>query len=261
METVARSHSKHPLTTPTTSLQVTSVSAKTITCLLTGFDAFGTNKVNPTELVVASFPDSLITKPSGPSSRVKEIHIEKLILPTAGIKGWKALKSALDDTVKRSHYPIYIVMTGLAQKREWLNLERFAINIKDYGLPDNSGHQPLDKPINKNAPDLLRTNIDLAALNSAIKKAGYPSVISNHAGTFICNELYFQALNYALSQPKIKSVIFVHLPSEKQFAQSAAKSKKRAIADAAQKAKTSKKQIALLSQAVAEIIETACKLI
>ena len=237
------------------------MSSKATTCLLTGFDAFGKNMVNPTELIVEAFPDLLITKPSGSLRRVKEIHIEKRILPTAGTKGWKALQAALDHVVENSPGPIYVVMTGLANKREWLNLERFAINIKDYGMPDNSGHQPLDKPINKNAPDLLRTNIDLAALNSAINKTGYPSVISNHAGTFICNELYFQALNYALSQPKIKSVIFVHVPTEKQFAQSAAKSKKKTIANAASKATTRTKQIALLRQAVAEIVETACKLI
>lgn len=235
--------------------------AKAITCLLTGFDAFGKNMVNPTELLVEAFPDLLITKPSGTSKRVKEIHIEKRILPTAGIKGWKALKAALDHAVKNSPGPLFVVMTGLANKREWLNLERFAINIKDYGLPDNSGHQPLDKPINKNAPELLRTKIDLAALNSAINKSGYPAVISNHAGTFICNELYFQALNYALSQPKIKSVLFVHVPTAKQFAQSAAKSKKKSIANAALKATTSSKQTALLGEAVAEIVETACKLI
>jgi hypothetical protein len=64
-----------------------------------------------------------------------------------------------------------------------------------------------------------------------------------------------------LNQPKIKSVIFVHVPTEKQFAQSAAKSKKKSIASAAQKANTSKKQIALLGQAMAEIVATACKLI
>lgn len=234
---------------------------KAITCLLTGFDAFGANKVNPTELIVKAFPDLLTTKPSGSLRHAKEIHIEKLILPSAGVRGWKALRAALDHTVKNSPGPLCVVMTGLAQKRERLNLERFAINIKDYGIADNSGHQPLDKPINKTAPDLLRTTINLATLNSAINKTGYPSVISNHAGTFICNELYFQALNYALNQPKIKSVIFVHVPTEKQFAHSAAKSKKKSIASAAQKANTSKKQIALLGQAMAEIVATACKLI
>lgn len=237
------------------------MSANAITCLLTGFDAFGKNIVNPTEVIVEAFPDLLTPKPSGSLKRVKEIHIEKRILPTAGAKGWKALKKALDHAVKNSQGPIIVVMTGLANKREWLNLERFAINIKDYGMPDNSGQQPLDKPINKNAPDLLRTKVDLAALNSAINNAGYPAVISNHAGTFICNELYFQALNYALNQPKIKCVIFVHVPTAKQFAQSTAKSKKKSIANAAREATTSAKQIALLGQAVAEILETACKLI
>ena len=102
------------------------MSAKAITCLLTGFDAFGKNMVNPTELLVEAFPDLLITKPSGTSKRVKEIHIEKRILPTAGIKCWKALKAALDHTVKNSPGPLFVVMTGLANKREWLNLERFA---------------------------------------------------------------------------------------------------------------------------------------
>jgi pyroglutamyl-peptidase len=237
------------------------LSAKPITCLLTGFDAFGANKVNPTELIVEAFPDLLVTKPSGLLGRVKEIHIEKLILPTAGVRGWKALKKALDHAVLTSPGPLYVVMTGLANKREYISLERFAMNIKDYGLADNSGHQPLDKPINQTAPDLLRTNIDLAALNLAINESGYPAHISNHAGTFICNELYFQALNYALNQPKIKSVLFVHVPSEKRFARSAAKSNKKAIATAALKAKTRPKQIELMSQAIAAIVETACKLI
>ncbi|CAN5514777.1 pyroglutamyl-peptidase I [soil metagenome] len=237
------------------------MSAKAITCLLTGFDAFGKNKVNPTEIIVEAFPDLVKTKPSGPLRRAKEIHIEKRILPTAGIKGWKALKAALDHVVENSSGPIYVVMTGLANKRNWISLERFAINIKDYGLADNSGHQPLDKPISKNAPDLLRTKVDLAALNKAVTDLGYPSNISNHAGTFICNELYFQALHYATQQPKIKSIVFVHVPNEKDFALAAAKSKKKAISRAALAATTSKKQIQFLGQAIAEIVETACKLI
>jgi pyroglutamyl-peptidase len=234
---------------------------KAITLLLTGFDAFAGEKYNPSQLVVESFPDILKSKPREQSLGVKEIYVHKLVLPTAGPKGWKVLKKALDDTVAQAEGPVIVLMLGLAAMRENMSLERFAMNYRDYRAADNSGERRLDETIDPRAPQLLRTNLDLPHLKYMTVKAGFPCDISNHAGTFVCNELYFRALNYKRGANEIRSVLFMHLPREKVFAKTAKKVKtEHTPKDVAEKLKGvtkagKKKQVALLCDAVIEVVE------
>ncbi|MBU6454164.1 MAG: pyroglutamyl-peptidase I [Cyanobacteria bacterium REEB67] len=234
--------------------------AKPVTVLLTGFDAFAGEKHNPSQVLVESFPDILKGKARGPSRSAKEIHIRKQVLPTAGAKGWKILKKAMDEAVKQAEGPVLIVMLGLAANREQLSLERFAMNFRDYRLPDNNKELRQEETIEPKAPQLLRSHLNLPQLQEVLLKAGYPSEVSNHAGTFICNELYFRALNYKRDVHAIESVLFVHLPPEKTFARTAKrarhKSTPKGVAEALKGlAKAGReKQIEFMSDAIVETI-------
>ncbi len=235
---------------------------KAVTLLLTGFDAFAGDKYNPSQLVVESFPDILKSKPRGTSRAAKEIYVCKQVLPSSGAKGWKLLKKAIEDTVELADGPVVVVMLGLAAMRDNISLERFAMNYRDYRISDNSGDRRLDETIDAKAPQLLRTNLDLPYLKYLTDKAGFPCEISNHAGTFVCNELYYRALNYRRETGQIHSVLFMHLPREKEFAKTAKKIKtEHTPKDLAQRLKgiTSagkSKQIELLSDAVTEVVES-----
>jgi pyroglutamyl-peptidase len=236
---------------------------KPITLLLTGFDAFAGDQYNPSQLVVESFPDILKSKARGPHSKdsAKEIHIRKQVLPTSGAKGWKILKKALDATLQQAEGPVIVLMLGLAAVRQTISLERFAMNFRDYRAPDNNGERRLEETIEAKAPQLLRTNLDLPHLQQLTSAAGFPCDISNHAGTFICNELYFRALNYRREFSEIGTVLFMHLPPEKVFAKTAKKAKTKSTSKAL--AETLKgiikagksRQIALLSDAIVEVAE------
>ncbi|MBS2007155.1 MAG: pyroglutamyl-peptidase I [Cyanobacteria bacterium SZAS TMP-1] len=232
-----------------------------ITVLLTGFDAFAGNKHNPSQLVVESFPDILKSKARGQSKHAKEIHILKQVLPTAGVKGWKVLKKAIDSTLDLAEGPVIVIMLGLAAVRETISLERLALNFRDYRVADNNGEQRLEETIESKAPQLLRTNLDLRHLQEIVSAAGYPCDVSNHAGTFVCNELYFRALNYKRELGDIETILFMHLPLEKVFAKTAKKAKTKdtpkSVSDILKSlAKDGKKrQIEFMQQAVIEVIE------
>jgi pyroglutamyl-peptidase len=236
-------------------------SLKPVTLLLAGFDAFAGDKYNPSQLVVEAFPDILVSKPRGQSRVVKEIHIRKEILPTAGVKGWKQLKKALDEAVAGAEGQVIVLMLGLAAIRQNISLERFAMNFRDYRIADNSGERRLDETIEAKGAQLLRTNLDLPYLRYLTNTVGFPCEISNHAGTFVCNELYFRALNYANTHTKVSSVLFMHLPREKEFAKTAKNAKNDGTPkELAQRLKGiskagKSKQIALLGDAVLEVAE------
>lgn len=232
------------------------MASNSINCLLTGFDAFGEHQTNCTQALVEAFPDILKTKPVAGSAPSQEVHITKLLLPTAGKRGWNKLRKALD--VLSQTGPALIIMNGLAASRTTLSLERFAMNLKDYRIADNDGQQPQDCPIDKKAADLLRTRLDLPAIKAGLTRAGFPCEISNHAGTYICNELYFRAQQYQEGHKSIKAVLFVHWPEPKDFIKGAAASKKKKLAKQATLAVRKKgAQLKIMEQALVEIVERA----
>ncbi|MBL0184590.1 MAG: hypothetical protein IPP97_02525 [Candidatus Obscuribacter sp.] len=233
-------------------------------CIITGFDAFGLSKANPSELVVETFPDILKTTPDEDHKKPLELVVDKVYLETQGHKAWKTLKQKLDQTRKeldqaKSDAAIVLIMLGLAQNAVGLQLERFAINLRDYRIKDNSGEQIEDKPIADKGPDLLRTIHDLRPIRDNVREAGYPCLISNHAGTFICNELYYHALTYQQKHDRIAACLFVHLPHGKDFARLGKEAKSKSIQKKFAAATKKSAQIALLRDGVAEVIESVTK--
>jgi pyroglutamyl-peptidase len=173
---------------------------KQIKCVVTGFDAFGEHDSNPSELAVRRLPGILNV-----DTHCKVV-IVKGTLPTCCQGGWEALK----ELVEKAGDARIILMTGVAGTRNAICLERFALNIRDYRIADNQGHQWKDEAIVRGGAEALRSDLPLRSFADQLNAAGFVVDVSNHAGSFICNEVYYRAL--AQFAQEGRQVVFVHFP-------------------------------------------------
>lgn len=98
-------------------------------------------------------------------------------------------------------------------------MERFALNIRDYRIADNQGHQPADEPVIAGGPDARKTSVRLSALLAKLQLHGYLIEISNFAGAFVCNDVYYRCLAYQENHAHLLGALFVHLPPPAEYAQ------------------------------------------
>jgi pyroglutamyl-peptidase len=192
----------------------------TKTCLITGFDSFGRNRFNPSEALVRMLPETTKSK-SG------ELMLSGTVLPTCCDGAWTKLRPILSKSP-----PDVLILTGLAQNRHRISLERFALNIRDYRIPDNEGHTYDGELIVRGGPDALKTDVSLESLKAAVIKKGLPCEISNHAGSYVCNETYYRALKHRLKHSHML-VLFVHVPLPSWYGKTLAKESKKAPKDVA----------------------------
>ena len=108
--------------------------------------------------------------------------------------------------------PHAIVCVGEAGGRSALTPERFAVNRMDARIPDNSGSRPRGKAILPGGPSKLATLLPVEAMAEAIRQAGYPAELSDSAGTFVCNDLFYRLLAHRFT-PDIPRG-FLHVPAE-----------------------------------------------
>lgn len=163
--------------------------------LLTAFDPFGGGTINP-----ALEAAKLVGMVAG-------VDIIKLEVPTVFGTSVDTVISAIEK-----HLPDAVLCVGQAGGRTGLTPERVAINIDDARIPDNEGHQPVDRPIAAEGPAAYFSTLPVKAMTAAIRQAGLPSDLSNTAGTFVCNHLMYGVLHHlAKHHPAIRSG-FLHVP-------------------------------------------------
>lgn len=164
--------------------------------LVTGFDPFGSDKINPAIEAVKKLPDT-----------IKGAKIIKLEIPTVFNKSAQVVHQAI---VKEQ--PDYVLNVGQAGGRSALTPERVAININDGRIPDNDGYQPLDEPIQPDGDTAYFTQLPIKAMAKAIRAAGLPAIVSNTAGTYVCNHIFYQVQYMRTKEfPKLKAG-FIHIP-------------------------------------------------
>lgn len=164
--------------------------------LLTAFDPFGGDKINPALEAV-----KLV------ENRIADIEVLKLEIPTVFRKSIDKLKLAIDK-----EKPDYVICVGQAGGRFDISIERVAINIDDARIKDNEGNQPIDVKIFEDGENSYFANLPIKAMVNEIKEAGLPASISNTAGTFVCNHLMYGLLYYINKEyPNIKGG-FIHVP-------------------------------------------------
>lgn len=164
--------------------------------LVSGFDPFGGEKINPAIESVKLLPDS-----------IKGNEIIKIEIPTVIGKSVDKLKAKIEE-VK----PDVVISVGQAGGREDITVERVAINVDDCRIKDNEGNQPIDEKIAEDGPDAYLLTLPIKAMVENIKSANIPASVSNTAGTFICNHVaYGMAHVRATEYPNMRTG-FIHIP-------------------------------------------------
>ena len=166
------------------------------TLLLTGFDSFDGAKSNPS-WDAASALDGCI---------IGGHRIAARRLPTEFEASLRALRAAIRETG-----PSLVVCTGLAGGRKELSLERVAINVDDARIPDNTGAQPIDAKIIGNGPAAYFTTLPVKAMLAALQARGIPAQVSQTAGTFVCNHVFYGLMHALRRQPGVRGG-FIHVP-------------------------------------------------
>ncbi len=116
-----------------------------------------------------------------------------------------------------------MIAVGLAGGRSAIGVERVAVNLVDARIPDNDGAQPIDEPSLEGAPDARFATIPVKAVVRAIADAGIPAELSHSAGTFVCNHVFFHALDAASLRPGTRAG-FIHVPWDAEHAPAGAPS-------------------------------------
>ena len=164
--------------------------------LVTGFDPFGGEKINPALEAVKSLP-----------SEIHGAEIHWVEIPTVFYKAADVLETAIIR-----YQPDAVLCIGQAGGRASLTPERVAINQDDARIPDNQGNQPIDTPIRLDGQAAYFSTLPIKAMVQAIKEEGLPAIVSNTAGTFVCNHLMYQALYLADKKFSHMRAGFMHIP-------------------------------------------------
>jgi pyroglutamyl-peptidase len=135
-------------------------------------------------------------------------HIHTLILPTVFKSVDDIITSKIDDL-----NPDIILLLGEARLSTNIRLERIAINIDDARIPDNQNYQPIDLPIINHGPAAYLSTLPLRTIHSHLSSQNIPIVISNSAGTFLCNHLMYIVLHHLATKKASNTIAgFIHFP-------------------------------------------------
>ena len=164
--------------------------------LLTAFEPFGGDTVNPAQEAVALIP-----------AEVAGAQIVKVDVPVVFGKSIETVRQAM-----ARENPDAVLCIGQAGGRIGMTPERVAINVDDGRIPDNEGNQPVDQPVFADGAPAYFATLPVKAMVTAIREAGIPASLSNTAGTYVCNHLMYGVLYHiAKSFPSMKGG-FMHVP-------------------------------------------------
>ena len=165
--------------------------------LLTGFEPFNGETINPsleTARVIAKvdFPDAEID--------ILELPVDRF--------------QAIEITINRirNAKPDVVIMLGEGSRRFRINPERVAINVDDFRIPDNSGNQPKGEPSVEGAPAAYFSTLPIYEIVERLQKAKIPAAISNTAGTYLCNRIFYSVMHFLAVEKLNTKAGFIHLP-------------------------------------------------
>lgn len=165
--------------------------------LLTGFGPFKNVAENPSELVARAIGEMELDR----------YDVRVVVLPVEFAASRQLIASVVRDKDWR---PDIVLCMGVASSREWISVERIAVNIMDSAMGDNAGYCPDEMPVVQGAPLARRATLPVKSIANALTAHGLPAKVSNTAGTYVCNTVMYMALNVC-SRMKIPCG-FIHLP-------------------------------------------------
>ncbi|HBL7014802.1 TPA: pyroglutamyl-peptidase I [Serratia marcescens] len=164
--------------------------------LITGFEPFGGERLNPSWEVVKQLNDMELVG----------TRIVARQLPCVFGAALEALNAAIDEV-----QPLIVLAVGQAGGRTDITIERVAINVDDARIPDNQGQQPVDEPIVAGGPAAYFSTLPIKAMVSSMREAGIPASVSQTAGTYVCNHVMYGLLHRLSGQREVKGG-FIHIP-------------------------------------------------
>lgn len=167
------------------------------TILVTGFEPFGGHADNPSWEAAGAVD----------GDRVGGAQLLARRLPCVIAEVGPALATAIDETDAT-----LVLCLGLAAGRPDISVERVAINVVDARIPDNAGRQPIDEPVINGGPAAYFSTLPIKALVKALREDGIPASVSQTAGTYACNAVFYHLLHQLQRRGSIARGGFVHLP-------------------------------------------------
>ncbi len=164
--------------------------------MITGFEPFGGETVNPSWEAVKRLPDV-----------IAGAQICRVQVPVVRYQALECIKANVSF-----FRPDAVISVGQAGGRKEITPERIGINCDDYGIADNAGNKPFDEKIFADGPDAYFATLPVHAMTDAIKARGIPAAISNSAGTYVCNHVLYGTRYFLQKEhPEIISG-FIHVP-------------------------------------------------
>ena len=164
--------------------------------LLTGFEPFDGDDRNPSQAIVQALAGHAIA-----GHRIVGHE-----LPVAFGDSLRVLRQALRRT-----RPALVVCLGQAGGRDAISLERVAINVDDARIADNAGARPVDRPVIARGPAAYFSTLPITAMTAAVAAAGIPAAVSQTAGTFVCNHVFYGLMHALRRRPGVRGG-FIHVP-------------------------------------------------
>jgi pyroglutamyl-peptidase len=164
--------------------------------LVTGFEPFDGDRINPSSAALRRLP-----------ARLGGLSLATRVLPCVFGEAGAALEAAIAETA-----PDLVLAVGLAGGRAELSLERVAINLDDARIADNAGNRPIDRPVVAGGPAAYFATLPIKAAAAALREAGLPAAVSNSAGTFVCNHVFYRLMHAAATAAPGFRAGFLHVP-------------------------------------------------
>jgi len=165
--------------------------------LVTGFEPFGGEHQNPSDLVLQALQG---WQPA------PGVEVHTLRLPCV----YGHALSVLDEALDRLR-PTLVVALGQAASRDAVSVERVAVNLDDARIADNAGAQPVDLPVVPGGPAAYFSTLPVKAIVAELQAQGLPAELSHTAGSFVCNHVFYGLMHRLASRPGRRGG-FVHLP-------------------------------------------------
>ncbi len=166
------------------------------TLLITAFEPFGGESINPSELAVERL-----------APNIGGMKLEKRSLKVSFLDAAEGIRRYVDE-VK----PSAVICLGQAGGRAAITPERVAINIMDARIADNSGFMPNDESVVVGAPNAFFSTLPIKSITNAIERVNVKAAISNTAGTYVCNAVMYSLLEYLSHAPRFIPAGFIHVP-------------------------------------------------
>jgi len=170
--------------------------------LITGFEPFGGEAVNPSWEAVRVLQ----------GARIAAHRVETRCLPVVFGEALACLGKAIADTK-----PAWVICVGQAGGRGQISLERIAINVDDARIADNAGQCPVDTAVVAGGPAAYFSTLPIKRLLIDLQRAGIPAEISQTAGTYVCNHVFY-GLMHRLKKSRGVRGGFVHIPNSPEQA-------------------------------------------